>query len=147
MITPINERLCPFNEFMNVENTIYDFREPKQLMQDFDLEEKMMGICGGYDVNYVVKGDGFRNVATIYSAQTNVQMDIFTTLPGLQLYSGNFITDRVGKSGMYHQRDGLCLETQNYPNAVNCPNFPDSILRAGKVYKTHSEYRFSEATK
>ena len=72
-------------------------------------------------------------------------MDIYTDLPGVQFYSGNCLTDRKGKSGRYDRRGGFCLETQNYPNAINCPEYPSPVLKAGDRYFTSTEYVFSVA--
>ena len=71
-------------------------------------------------------------------------MELSTTLPGLQLYTANYLTERPGKDGaVYRERDGVCLETQFYPDAVHRPGFPSPVLRAGERYRHRSEYRFS----
>ena len=142
-ITPVDEFLIPHNEFMNVENTPFDFRRPKEIGHDIDKVHPIIKNCCGYDTNYVLNGKGFHKFATAFSPITGIKMEAFTDQKGVQLYSANFLNNVKGKTAMYSRRDGFCLETQNFPNAINCPDYPDSILKKGDVYKTTTEFRFS----
>ncbi len=144
-ITPVNKALIPNGEFMTVKNTPFDFNQAKAIGRDIDADNEQIKFCDGYDINYVLSGNGFRKIATAESLKTGIKMEVFTDNVGVQLYSGNFLNGALGKSGIkYNKRSGFCLETQNYPNAINCPTFPSPILNKGEVYKTCTEYKFTK---
>jgi len=115
---------------------------------------KQFGICGGYDMNFVIDGEGFREAAEITGDQTGIKMTVLTDRPGIQFYSGNFIGEEHGKGGsIYRNREGLALETQFYPNAANLANSEDAvpgiqetcehcIIDAGERFSTTTIYRF-----
>lgn len=143
-ITPVNEQLIPNGEFMDVKNTPFDFIKPKKVGKDIDACNEQIKFCGGYDINYVLNGSGFRKCVTAKSEKTGITMEVFTDNYGVQFYSGNFLDGANGKSGTkYQKRYGFCLETQNFPNAINCPNFPSPILRKGEKYQTTTVYKFT----
>ena len=143
-ITPVDEKLIPHGEFKEVKGTAFDFNELKEFGKDIGADDEQLKICGGYDINYVLSGEGFRKVACAVSEKTGIMMEVLTTLPGMQLYSGNFLTEREGKSGKIGRRYGFCMETQNFPNAVNCPNYPSPVLKKGEKYYSATEYRFTK---
>ena len=138
--TPVSKELIPTGEIAPVENTPMDFRRGKAIGKDLES-------AGGYDHNFVLKDyDGsLRPVARLYEPHSGRVLEILTTEPGIQFYSGNFLDGSfTGKGGfVYHKYTGLCLEPQHFPDAPNHPNFPSTVLRAGEVYKHVSFYRFS----
>ena len=143
--TPVTKELIPTGEIRPVEKTPMDFRRAKAI--GADLSE-----AGGYDHNFVLQGyDGahdncsLRPAARLYEPQSGRVLEILTTEPGIQFYSGNFLDGSLtGKGGVvYHKYTGLCLEPQHFPDAPNHPNFPSTVLRPGETYKHVSKYRFS----
>lgn len=138
--TPVTEELIPTGEIRSVENTPWDFRRGKVIGQD-------LAAAGGYDHNFVLNDyDGsLRPAARLYEPVSGRVLEILTTEPGIQFYSGNFLDGSfAGKRGVvYNKYAGLCLEPQHFPDAPNHPNFPSTILHAGETYKHVSVYRFS----
>ena len=138
--TPVSKELIPSGEITAVENTPMDFRGGKAIGAD-------LAAAGGYDHNFVLNNfDGsLRPAARLYEPGSGRVLEIFTTQPGIQFYSGNFLDGSfTGKGGaVYHQYTGLCLEPQYFPDAPNHANFPSTVLRPGEVYKHVSRYRFS----
>lgn len=138
--TPVSKELIPTGEIKSVENTPMDFRRAKAIGTDLSL-------AGGYDHNFVLTDyDGsLRPAARLYEPNSGRMLEILTTEPGIQFYSGNFLDGSLtGKGGVvYHQYAGLCLEPQHFPDAPNHANFPSTVLRPGEVYKHVSKYRFS----
>ncbi len=141
--TPVKEGLIPTGELRLVDGTPFDFRKTKLIGRDINSDDEQLKIAGGYDHNFVINGKGFRRFAEVYSDITGISMYCYTDMPGVQVYSGNFLNDRTIKGGKdIHRRYGLCLETQYFPNSVNIPSFPSTILKAGETYKSRTEYRF-----
>lgn len=141
--TVVDKDLTPTGELKNVKGTEMDFTAPKKIGTDI----KKVKEGGGYDHNYVLRNtDGsMKLAATLYEPTSGRFMEVMTTEPGLQFYSGNFLDGKlVGKNkDAYQKHDGLCLETQHFPDSPNHENFPSTILRPGKTYKTSTVYRFS----
>ena len=139
--TPVSSALIPTGEIRSVEATPMDFRNGKAIGSDIGR------VTGGYDHNFVLNDyDGsLRSVGRLYEASTGRVLEIFTTQPGMQFYSGNFLDGSlVGKKGIvYHKYAGLCLEPQHFPDAPNHSNFPSTVLRPGDEYKQLTVYRFS----
>lgn len=144
-ITPVNKDLIPTGELMMVEGTPFDFRKPQRVGKYVDYPHKQIKMGGGYDHNFVLKNYGiYEKVASVYSSDTGINMNVLTNCLGMQFYSGNFLSDNAGKDYRTHcKRAGLCLETQDFPNAVNQPSFPTAILKSGEVYKRKTTYSFS----
>ncbi|MCS7091711.1 MAG: aldose epimerase family protein [Verrucomicrobiota bacterium] len=128
--TPADRHLIPTGEIRSVLGTPLDFTQPKLLGTHLDELEPHLG---GYDHNYVHGGDGreARLVARLRHPGSGRGMEVWTTEPGLQLYTGNHLGHR-----------GVCLETQHYPDAVNQPHFPSVVLRPGEVYRSRTVFRF-----
>jgi len=137
--TPVSKELIPTGEIAPVDNTPMDFRRGKAIGKDLNA-------AGGYDHNFVVKNyDGsLRSAARLYEPNSGRVLEILTTQPGIQFYSGNFLDGSlIGKGGaVYHKYAGLCLEPQHFPDAPNHANFPSTVLKPGEVYKHVSVYRF-----
>lgn len=145
--TPVDGGLIPTGELRDVEGTPFDFREPTAIGARIDDKNQQLARGQGYDHNWVLDrdGDGLESVATLYAPSTGRMMEVLTTEPGLQFYSGNFLdgslTGRDGTS--YVLRSGLCLETQHFPDSPNQPDFPSTELRPGEQYSSATVYRFS----
>lgn len=137
--TPMDDRQIPTGEMLDVSGTVFDFRQPKEIGRDFDLSNLELCVPHGYDHNYVLTGE---HAATAYSKASGIQMDVFTDLPGIHFYSGNFLK---GFNGLieYKPLDGFALEPQYFPNAINQPNFVQPILTAGMTKKHYIKYTFS----
>lgn len=145
-ITEVDAALIPTGKSLTVEGTAFDFRKPQTIGSRIDTDNEQLKVGKGYDHNFeLVKGEGFRKVATVYAPKTGIEMQILTTEPGLQFYSGNFMTDEdpKGKGGKgYPFRSAFCLETQHFPDSPNQPSFPSTVLKPGEKYTTKTEYRF-----
>lgn len=135
----------PTGKILNVDGTPMDFRTPKQIGKDIHADHIQLRNCGGYDHNFCLRErSGLHEAAVLHSEQTGITMKTMTTMPGLQVYSGNFLTTRLGKNGaVYEKQDAICLETQFYPNAMGCKGFEKPILRTGEKYHHVSQYAFS----
>lgn len=139
--TPVNAELIPTGEIAPVEETAFDFTEP------YAIGERIDEIEGGYDHNYVLSrsGEGMQTIATLFDPETKREMEVITTEPGIQFYSGNFLDGslKAPDGTSFIQYSGLCLETQHYPDSPNQPDFPSTILEPGETYHTETTYRFS----
>lgn len=138
--TPVNDALIPTGEIKNVSGTPMDFTNAKAVGKD------IAAVKGGYDHNWVLRGDGLRTIANLYYPGTGVNMEVSTTEPGVQFYSGNFLdgslTNTAGGT-KYIKHAGLCLETQHFPDSPNQPNFPTTVIEPGKDYTSTTIYKFS----
>ncbi len=144
-IIPTDNMSIPTGEFMDVTGTPFDFRTEKKIGDDIAKDHQQLIYGGGYDHCYVVNGEEgiFRFAAKARDEKSGRYMDTFTDQIGLQLYTGNFMENPEGKNGKgYEKRDGFCLESHMFPNAVNEDKFPDVIYGPGKDYDTTTEYRF-----
>ena len=143
LVTVTDEQLIPTGENIPVEGPPFDFREAKTIVRDLDESNTMIGYGKGYDHNFCLNGDGFRKVVELTGDRTGISMEVWTDQPAVQVYCGGAYPDEKGKEGKdYGRFAGIALETQNYPDAVNHPEFPNSILRPGEEYRTRTEYRF-----
>lgn len=147
--TPVDETLIPTGELRSVEGTPFDFREATAIGARIEADDEQLAFGGGYDHNFVLKGwenDGaLRSAAVLRDPASGRVMEVLTTEPGLQLYSGNFLDGSdIGKGGIaYEHRGGLCLETQHFPDSPNQPGFPSTVLRPGETYRSTTVYRFT----
>ncbi len=139
--TPVDEGLIPTGELLSVKGTPMDFLAPMPIGSRIDKVE------GGYDHNYVLNSGGgtMALAARVYEPDSGRVMEISTTEPGIQFYSGNFLDGTItGKSGVAYQKHfGFCLETQHFPDSPNKPNFPSTILNPGQTYRTQTIHKFS----
>ena len=136
----------PTGAIFTVEGTPMDFRDFVRIGEriDFDCEQLRFG--GGYDHNWIVRKDegGLSLAAELSDKQSSRLMQVYSTKPGIQFYSGNFLDGVAGKDGArYNRRDGICLETQHYPDSINQKHFPSPVLRAGERYSHKTIYRFT----
>ena len=143
--TPVDKNLIPTGEIREVKDTPMDFTWAKFIGKDIDVEDEQLEIAGGYDHNFVLNGEGFREAAVLSSARKNILMRCYTDRPAVQLYTGNFLRGQKGKGDVsYGKRYGVCLETQAFPNAVNEKAFPSCLLEKGQIFKSVTEYRFED---
>ncbi len=145
--TPADAALIPTGELATVEGTPMDLRGGVVIGEGADLPFEALRLAGGYDHNWAVNGRPgvLRPAARAESDETGVRMEVLTTQPGVQLYTGNGMDGFPrGKGGApYARRWGFCLETQAFPNAVNQPNFPSPVLKKGEEYRHKTVFRFS----
>lgn len=143
--TPVNAGLIPTGEIAPVADTPFDFRAPHTIGERIDRANEQLRFGAGYDHNYVLDsgGGGLSLAAAVLEPQSGRELEVLTTEPGVQFYSGNFLDGLTGKNGhAYHRRTGFCLETQHFPDSVNQPSFPSVILRPGQTYRSSTVFRF-----
>jgi aldose 1-epimerase len=145
--TPVDGTLIPTGELRPVIGGPFDFRAPHRIGERIDVDSEQLRYAGGYDHNFVLRkkaDDAPQLAALLHETGSGRFLEIRTTEPGLQFYSGNFLSGAdVGKGGVkYLHRTGLCLETQHFPDSPNQPAFPNTILRPGESYHSTTEYRF-----
>jgi aldose 1-epimerase len=150
--TPVDAALIPTGELRPVAGTPFDFREPARVGGRVDEPgNEQLRIAGGYDHNFVLRpapaGQALRFAARLEEPSRGISMEVWTTEPGLQFYSGNFLDgSRRGRGGApLEHRGGLCLETQHFPDSPNRPDFPSVVLRPGETFRSSTLYRFSVA--
>lgn len=146
--TPVDSTLIPTGKLQPVAGTAFDFNKAKLVGQQIGDNDEQLKFGKGYDHNFALTHhDGKTPVAVVKSTKTGIVLSVITTEPGLQFYSGNFLTgaDKDGKGGKsYPHRSAFCLETQHFPDAPNHPNFASTVLKPGETYKTSTTYKFSK---
>jgi len=144
--TPINDRLIPTGELRTVEGTPLDFRQPTAIGARINQEYEQLILGGGYDHNWVLNSSDrpLTLAARVYEPTTGRILEVETTQPGIQFYSGNFLDgSATGKGGyIYNHRYGFCLETQHFPDSPNRPEFPLTVLKPGEQYTETTIFRF-----
>jgi aldose 1-epimerase len=145
--TPIDSTLIPTGELRKVDSTPFDFRKPALIGARIDADEEQIRFGKGYDHNLVLSrsGAGLSLAARVTDAESGRVLEVLTTQPGLQFYTGNFLDGSVhGKSGKsYGRRSAFCLETQHFPDSPNKPSFPSTVLKPGETFRESTVYRFS----
>jgi aldose 1-epimerase len=145
--TPVDAHLIPTGEYKPVAGTPFDFTTPTAIGARIEQNDQQLRLGGGYDHNWVLNKNigGLTQAAEVYEPKSGRVMDVLTTEPGLQFYTGNFLDGTIhGKGGKaYGKRSAFCMETQHYPDSPNKPNFPSTELKPGHTYKTTTIYRFS----
>jgi len=145
---PCDEYQIPTGELADVAGTPFDFTTAKPIGRDINQSDEQLRIGHGYDHNYVLRPATVAagaSIATVVSPATGIRMDVHTTEPGIQLYTGNFLTGKdIGKQGRPYSKHGaFCLETQHFPDAPNQPEFPSTLLQPGEVFQSQTTYQFS----
>jgi aldose 1-epimerase len=145
--TPVNLTLIPTGELASVRHTPFDFLESHRIGERIEQADTQLEIAGGYDHNWVLAagvGEKLRLAARVRDPRSGRILEVLTTEPAIQFYSGNFLAGHdVGKGGVvYGHRSGFCLETQHFPDSPNQPKFPSTTLRPGEVYDTTTVLRF-----
>ncbi|HEV8370937.1 MAG TPA: aldose epimerase family protein [Pyrinomonadaceae bacterium] len=145
--TPVSKDLIPTGEIRPVAGTPMDFTRMKSIGSGIQEPYDQLGFTGGYDHNFVLRQskDPMKPAARVCDPTSGRVVEVFTTQPGLQFYSGNFLDGSLtGKGGIIYQKyAGMCLETQRFPDAPNHANFPTTVLRPGEVYDEVAVFRFS----
>ena len=145
--TPVSKDLIPNGEIRSVEGTPMDFRKGKSIGVQIRDSYDQLGFTGGYDHNFVLNDyDGsLRFAGRVYESSTGRVLEVLTTQPGMQFYSGNFLDGTiVGRNRVtYMKYAGLCFEPQHFPDAPNHSSFPSTVLRSGEEYKQTTVFRFS----
>ncbi len=145
--TPIDSSFMTTGEIRPVEGTPFDFRTPKPVGQDLDADDEQLRNGLGYNHNMVLAtgGDSTVVAASIYSPVSGIKREVYTTEPGLQFYTGNFLDGKVvGKKGVaYPRRSAICMETQHFPDSPNKPDFPSVTLLPGETYHSMCVYKFT----
>ncbi len=147
--TPVGANLIPTGTVEPVAGTPFDFRTPHRIGARIASADQQLQYAGGYDHNFVIRrvDSGLAHAARVTEPNSGRTLDVFTTEPGIQLYTGNFLDGSiVGKDGQrYGRRAGFCLETQHYPDSPNRPEFPSIILRPDRQYRSRTVFRFGVA--
>ena len=145
--TPIDKGLIPTGKLDKVEDTPFDFRTPHPIGERINNKDTQIAFGKGYDHNFVLNSGGgsLAPAARVKDPKSGRVMDVRTTEPGLQFYTGNFLDGTLtGKAGkVYRQRYAFCMETQHFPDSPNKPEFPSTTLKPGEQYKSTTVYRFS----
>ena len=146
--TPVDASLIPTGELRDVAGTPFDFRKSTAIGARIDQEDEQLKLGGGYDHNFVLRRAadvGESLAARVVEPTTGRVLEVWTTEPGVQFYTGNFLDGKTsGKGGMtYPRRAAFCLETQHYPDSPNQLKFPSAVLNPGERYHTITTYRFS----
>lgn len=145
--TPGDSKLIPTGELRDVSGTPFDLRSPQAIGKRIDEDNEQLKAAWGYDHNFVINGEGLRLAATVMDPESGRKLDVLTTQPGVQFYTGNHLDgSAVGKGGVaYKYRYGFCLETQHFPDSPNKPEFPSTELNAGQPFHEVTIFRFSVA--
>jgi len=145
--TPVNKNLIPTGELRPVKGTPLDFTTPTKIGARIDDNYDQLVLAHGYDHNFVInrQGGGLVLAARVYEPTTGRTLEVSTTQPGVQFYTGNFLDGTItGKQGhVYKRRYGFCLETQHFPDSPNHPSFPSTILRPGETFREKTVFKFS----
>jgi aldose 1-epimerase len=143
---PVNDTLIPVGLLQPVDSTPFDFRRAQTIGSRIHQQDSQLIIGRGYDHTFVINGTGneLRKAATATGDRTGICMDVYTTEPGMQLYTGNFMLgrNRLKSGAMDKFRTAFCLETQHYPDSPNQPAFPKTVLEPGKVFRSTTVYQF-----
>lgn len=143
---PTNDVAIPLGEIADVKETPMDFTSPKIVGASIDVDFEALKLGNGYDHNYVINNNtgGITLAAKVFSPVTNIQMEVYTDQPGIQLYTGNYMNGtEIGKKGnAYLKRAGLCLEAQGFPDSPNQKQFPTTVLNPGDTYRQTTIHKF-----
>ncbi|MCI8386193.1 MAG: galactose mutarotase [Acutalibacter sp.] len=144
-ITAVRDDLIPTGELIHVADGPLDFRGPKALGKDMFAQDHLIQLCKGFDHNFCTDGSGYRKIAEAYEPDSGRVMEVFTDMPGVQLYTFNIPDEGlVGKDGQpMRPHTAFCLETQFYPDTVHHENFPGGWLEKGQEFVSKTTYKFS----
>lgn len=144
---PVDRELIPTGELRGVANTPFDFRSARRIGASIEAGDPQLIAAGGYDHTFVLNKSApsaLTRAAALSEPASGRRMEVWTTEPGLQFYSGNHLDGSlVGTAGPFIRRSGLCLEPQHFPDSPNRPEFPSTLLRPDGIYRSRTEFRFS----
>ncbi|MCL1820869.1 MAG: galactose mutarotase [Oscillospiraceae bacterium] len=140
---PLKENICPEGGMVDVAGTNMDFTSPRTIGERIDNCERLR-IAGGYDFSFALRdSEGVKLCAVVTGDKSGITLKTYTDRPAVHLYTGNHLKNGIGKGGVkYDYRYGFCLETQNFPNAINLPDYPSPILRKGNEFRSRTVYEF-----
>lgn len=144
--TPVDRDLIPTGELRSVAGTPFDFRKATRIGQRIEQQDQQLIFGRGYDHNWVLdrNGSGLESAAIVTEPRSGRVMEVLTTMPGLQFYSGNFLDGTLrGNGRAYTKRSAFCLETQFFPDSPNKTSFPSTLLQPGNTFRSTTVYRFS----
>ncbi len=145
--TPVDATLIPTGELRSVKGTAFDFTTSTVIGARIDQDDQQLKLGHGYDHNWVLNNATAGSLfaaAQAYEPHSGRVLEVSTTEPGLQLYTGNFLDGIRGKAGkVYNRRDAFCLETQHFPDSPNHPQFPSTVLKPGQHFQSATVYKFS----
>jgi aldose 1-epimerase len=145
--TPVDQGLIPTGELEKVDGTPFDFRKPTPIGNRINAKDPQIALGMGYDHNFVLNraGSSLELAARVTEPKTGRVMEVLTTEPGMQFYTGNFLDGTLKGVGgkAYPRRAAFCMETQHFPDSPNQPGFPSTTLKAGGSYHTETVYHFS----
>jgi aldose 1-epimerase len=145
--TPVDSTLIPTGELKPVEGTPFDFRTPTAIGARINQDDQQLKFGGGYDHNWVINKQmgQLTLMGRVHEPSTGRVLEVFSTEPGLQFYTGNFLDGKLTGIGgwVYQFRNGFCMEAQHYPDSPNQPNFPSVVLKPGQVYRNTIMFKFS----
>lgn len=144
-ITELNDNSIPTGEYLAVEGTAFDFSAYKEIGQDIEADDAQIQIGSGYDHNFVLDNEAeqLTLAADIIEQQTGRQLKIYTTEPGFQFYTGNFLDENlIGKGRTFGARSGFCIEPQHVPDSPNQPKFKSTLLKPGETYNSKMVFEF-----
>lgn len=136
--TPVGADLIPDGRILPVKGSPLDFTYPRLIGEGIDSDDEQIKYAGGYDHNFVINGTGLRRAASVYMPENDVTVTVTTNMPGLQFYTGNFMSFNKEK------REAFCLETQYFPDTPNKPNFPSCLFTPEKPFRSKTIYTFSK---
>jgi aldose 1-epimerase len=147
--TPVNSSLIPTGEIRSVINTPFDFTTAQTIGSRIHSNEEQLKLGNGYDHNFVLRSQNATGLVLAASAvgdKTGIKLEVFTTEPGMQLYTGNFMLGRnkLKHGSMDEFRTAFCFETQHYPDSPNQPSFPSTVLKKGEEFRSETVFKFSD---
>ena len=143
-VTDVTDELIPTGKLLPTAGTPVDFTSAKALGTDMFADDPLIAHCGGFDHNFCADGEGYRRIAEAFEPESGRVMEVYTDLPGVQLYTFNSVSGLVGKDGNpMKPHTAFCLETQFYPDSPNHPEFPFKALRPGEAFYSKTAYKFS----
>lgn len=142
--TATDETQAPTGKIIAVEGTPMDFRVRKEIGRDIGVDYTALNIAKGYDHNMILNhSDGAKKIAELYSKDSKITMEVYTDLEGMQIYTANYVHNEQGKQGaVYQKNQGICFETQHYPDAVNHEHFPSPIYKKGEEFRANTIFKF-----
>lgn len=144
--TEVDELSIPTGKHLPVEGTPFDFRQPKKIGLEADADHEQLRMTGGYDHNFCIKEyDGkLKKICEATAETSGIKMNVYTDLPGVQFYIGNYLAGETGKEGLpMSKRSGFCLETQFYPDTPHHDDFPNCLYKAGEHFSSETIYEFA----
>ena len=142
---PTDQKSIPTGELRMVRGTPFDFTQKTTVGRHIEDTDVQLQFAHGYDHNFIINSSNneLKYAATLESEESGIKMNVYTTEPGVQLYTGNFLDGTLkGKSGIYEKQSALCLETQHYPDSPHFPDFPTTILKRGETFRSKTVYKF-----